>query len=206
MLTRLHYLSKSYFVSKIIKKEVYKLSEKIDVKKGKDLKKEQNTKKSHELAVKRESPFSLFQEMDRMFDNLWRGFDESFWPFRARRRYEPIKWEELPIYRTPLSNITEDDKNYKITTELPGLDKGDIEITVHDGMLEIKGEQKEEKKEEKEGFVRREFSSASYYRAFSLPENIDENEIDAGLDKGILNLKIPKKEPEKKEKKKIEIK
>jgi len=73
-------------------------------------------------------------------------------------------------------------------------------------MLEIKGEQKEEIKEEKEGYVRREFSSASYYRAFSLPENIDEDAIDANLEKGILTVKIPKKEFEKKEKKKIEIK
>jgi HSP20 family protein len=181
------------------------MSEKIDVKKGKDLKKEMNEKKSHELAVRRESPFSLFQEMDRMFDNLWRGFDDYFWPFR-RRRYEPIKWEELPVFRTPLSNIVEDEDKYSITAELPGLDKGNIQITFHDGMLEIKGEQKEERKEEKEGYVRREFSSASYYRAFSLPENIDEEAIDASLEKGLLNVKIPKKEPEKKEKKKIEVK
>ncbi|MFX1379262.1 MAG: Hsp20/alpha crystallin family protein [Promethearchaeota archaeon] len=181
------------------------MSDKIEVKKSKDIKKVKDDKKKHEIAVRRESPFSLFQEMDRMFDDLWRGFDESFWPFR-RRRYEPIKWKNLPVYRTPLSNIIEDEKNYNITAELPGLDKGDIEITFHDGMLEIKGEQKEEKKEEKEGFVRREYSSASYYRAFSLPENIDTNAIEAGLEKGILNVKIPKKEPEKKEKKKIEIK
>ncbi|MFX1316608.1 MAG: Hsp20/alpha crystallin family protein [Promethearchaeota archaeon] len=181
------------------------MSEKIDIKKGKDIKKEKDEKKSHELAVRRESPFSLFQEMDRMFDNLWRGFDETFWPFR-RRRYEPIRWEDLPVYRTPLSNIVEDKDKYNITAELPGLDKGDIEITYHGGMLEIKGEQKEEKKEEKEGYVRREFSSASYYRAFSLPENIDQDAIDANLEKGLLRIKIPKREPEKKEKKKIEIK
>jgi HSP20 family protein len=181
------------------------MSEKIEIKKGKDHKKEKDEKKRHEIAVRRESPFSLFQEMDRMFDNLWRDFDESFWPFRTRR-YKPIKWENLPVYRTPLSNITEDEDSYKISAELPGLDKADIEITFHDGMLEIKGEQKEEKKEEKEGFVRREFSSASYYRAFSLPENIDVDAIDAGLEKGILNLKIPKKEPEIKEKKRIKIK
>jgi HSP20 family protein len=180
-------------------------SGKIDVKKGKEVKKEKDEKKSRELAIRRESPFSLFQEMDRMFDNLWRNFDETFWPFR-RRRYEPVKWEELPFYRTPLTNITEDEKNYNISAEIPGLNKGDIQITIHDGMLEVKGEQKEEKKEEKEGYVRREYSSASYYRAFNLPENIDENSIDASLDKGILNVKIPKKEPEKKEKKRIEVK
>ncbi|MFW9970701.1 MAG: Hsp20/alpha crystallin family protein [Candidatus Odinarchaeota archaeon] len=178
---------------------------KIDIKKGKELKKEKNEKKSRELSIRRETPFSLFQEMDRMFNDLWRNFDESFWPF-GRRRYEPIKWDEIPIFRTPLSNITEDENNYSISAELPGLNKGDLEITFHDGMLEIKGEQKEEQKEEKEGYVRREFSSASYYRAFSLPENIDEEAIDANLNKGILKIKIPKKAPKKIEKKKIEVK
>lgn len=178
---------------------------KIDIKKGKELKKEKDEKKSHELSIRRETPFSLFQEMDRMFNDLWRNFDDSFWPFR-RRRYEPIKWDDIPIFRTPLSNITEDEDNYSISAELPGLNKGDLEITFHDGMLEIKGEQKEEQKEEKEGYVRREFSSASYYRAFSLPENIDDEAIDANLDKGILKIKIPKKAPKKIEKKKIEVK
>ncbi|MFX0004227.1 MAG: Hsp20/alpha crystallin family protein [Promethearchaeota archaeon] len=178
---------------------------KIDIKKEKDSKTEKNEKKNRELALRRESPFSLFQEMDRMFDNLWRNFDESFLPF-SRRRYEPKKWEEIPFYRTPLSNTVEDEKNYNITAELPGLDKGDLTITFHDGMLEIKGEQKQEKKEEKKGFIRREYSSATYYRAFSLPENIDSEAIDAKLDKGILKVTIPKKEPEKIEKKKIQVK
>lgn len=179
---------------------------KIEVKKGKKEEKPEVNKKSRELAIRRESPFSLFQEMDRMFDNLWRNFDDSlFWPFR-RRRYEPIKWEEMPVFRTPLSNIIENENGYAITAELPGLDKGDIEITFQDGLIEIKGEQKREEKEEKEGYIRREYRSSTYYRAFNLPENIDDELIDANLDKGILTVKIPKKEPEKKERKKIEVK
>ena len=73
--------------------------------------------------------------------------------------------------------------------------------------MEIKGEHKEETKEEKEGqLVRREYHSSSYYRAFNLPENIDKEKIDANLDKGILTVKIPKVTPPKPEKKKIEIK
>jgi HSP20 family protein len=181
---------------------------KIKIKKeGKNTEEDQRKDiKSRELSIRRESPFSLFQQMDRMFDDMWRRFDDwSYWPF-SRRKYEPVKWEEAPFYRTPLSNITEDEKSYNIIAEIPGLNKGDIEITIHEGTLEIKGEQKAEKEESKEGFIRREYSKASYYRCFSLPENIDENAIDANLDKGILKVKIPKKEPEKKEKRKIEIK
>jgi HSP20 family protein len=187
------------------------MSDKIEVKKKEKTNKEkQEDKKSREITVRRESPFSLFQEMDRMFNEMQRNFFNDWnWPF-GRRRTRPFSLvirEDEPIFRTPLANITEEDDAFAITAELPGLDKGDIEITIQDGTLEIKGEVKEEKKEEKEGeLVRREYRSSSYYRAFSLPDNIDENKIDANLEKGILKLKIPKVEPAVPEKKKIEIK
>jgi len=114
--------------------------------------------------------------------------------------------EAEPFFRTPLVNITEDENDFNILTEMPGLEKKDIEILVHERNLEIKGDVKEEKKEEKKGdLVRREFRSTSYYRCFSLPENVDEDAIEANLDKGILKIKIPKKDIKKKEKKEIKI-
>ena len=183
--------------------------EKIDIKKkdrSNAVKKEDQ--KSREITVRRESPFSLFQEMDRLFNDMQRNFFDD-WPFgwRRQRPFSLIIRENEPIFRTPLANIKESEDHFDISTELPGLDKGDIEITIQDGNLEIKGEVKEEKKEEKEGeLVRREYRSSSYYRCFTLPDNIDENKIDASLDKGILTVKIPKVEPVEPEKKKIEIK
>lgn len=185
------------------------MSEKIDVKKKEKSKEEKKEdQKSREITVRRESPFSLFQEMDRLFNDMQRNFFED-WPFgfKRQRPFSLIIRDDEPIFRTPLSNITESDGFFNISAELPGLDKGDIEISIQDGNLEIKGEFKEEKKEEKEGeLVRREYRSSSYYRCFTLPDNIDENKIDASLDKGILTVKIPKVEPVVPEKKKIEIK
>ena len=184
---------------------------KIEVKKqDKSEEEKQEDQKSREIAVRRESPFSLFQQMDRLFDDLQKNFfDDMYWPFgwRRRRPLSLVIREDEPIFRTPLANITEDEKFYNITAELPGLDKGDIEITIQDNNLEIKGELKEEKKEEKEGeLIRREYHSSSYYRAFSLPENIDADKIEANLDKGLLTVKLPKVEPPEPFKKKIEIK
>ena len=183
------------------------MSEKIDVKKKEKSNQEvKEDKKSRELSIRRENPFSLFQEMDRLFDDM---FNDSMWPF-SRRRFRPLSLiirDDEPLFRTPLANIKDVEDHFEISAELPGLDKSNIELTIRDGMMEIKGEHKEEKKEEKEGqLVRREYHSSSYYRAFNLPENIDENNIDANLDKGILTVKIPKVEPPKPEKKKIEIK
>ncbi len=185
--------------------------EKIEVKK-KETKSEENKegKKSRELTIRRENPFSLFQEMDRMFDDLRSNFFDDFWLPFGRRRYRPLSLaikDDEPLFRTPLSNISESKDAFNITAELPGMDKADINMTIQDGMLEIKGEQKEEKREEKDGqLVRREYHSSSYYRAFSLPENIDTDKIEANLEKGILSVKIPKVEPPKPERKKIEIK
>ncbi|MFX1397999.1 MAG: Hsp20/alpha crystallin family protein [Promethearchaeota archaeon] len=184
---------------------------KIEVKKKEKTNEEKKEdKKSREITVRRENPFSLFQEMDRLFDSLSSSFfNDWYWPF-SRRRYQPLSLEirdTEPIFRTPLANISEDGDNFLITAELPGINKGDIELSVQDGMLEIKSEYKDETKEEKEGeLIRREWHSSSYYRAFKLPEHIDESKIDANLDKGVLTIKIPKVEPPKPEKKKIEIK
>ncbi|TFF99720.1 MAG: Hsp20/alpha crystallin family protein [Promethearchaeota archaeon] len=164
--------------------------------------------KSRELSIRRDKPFSLFQEMDRMFDEVARSFDDWFLgPSRFPRIGDLMKKEEGPIFRTPLTNIKESDGEFEIAAEMPGLDKGDIEVSFHDGLLEIKGEIEEEEKEEEKGeVVRSEYRSSSYYRAFTLPENIDEDAIDANLEKGVLTVKIPKKEPEPVEKKKIEVK
>ncbi|MFX1501658.1 MAG: Hsp20/alpha crystallin family protein [Promethearchaeota archaeon] len=185
--------------------------EKIDVKKKeKSSENKKEDQKSREITVRRESPFSLFQEMDRLFNDMQRNlFDDWNWPFGIRRRrpFSLIIRDDEPIFRTPLSNITETEDSFKISAELPGLDKSNIEISIQDGNLEIRGEIKEDKKEEKEGeLVRREYRSSSYYRCFSMPENIDENKIDASLDKGILTVTIPKVEPVQPERKKIEIK
>jgi HSP20 family protein len=165
---------------------------------------------SRELSLRRERPFSLFQEMDRMFDDMTRDLSDWFyWPFdRNKWRLSSIKFpEEQRWFRTPLTNISEEKDGFNIKAELPGLDKGDIEINISDGVMEIRGETKDEQKEEKEGkFVRREYQSSSYYRAFNLPENVDEDTIDASFDSGILNIEIPKTEPKEPEKKNIEIK
>lgn len=147
----------------------------------------------------------------RFFDDMTRYMDEVFSrPFGGLFDYEPFSlrlFEEEPFLRTPLANISEDETKYEMKAEVPGLDKGDLEITIHDDMLEIKGENKveHEEKNEEGQLVRREYSSSSYYRSFQLPEDVDEDSIDATLEKGILKLTLPKKELPEKEKKKIEV-
>ncbi|MFW9878590.1 MAG: Hsp20/alpha crystallin family protein [Candidatus Thorarchaeota archaeon] len=164
-------------------------------------------KQKNAIQLRKYRPLSLFSNFDQFFDEMDRYFNK-FWSPTRLWDVEPFSlkiFDEDEFFRSPLTNITDEGDKYSITAELPGLEKGDIEITVHDGILDIKGEQKNEHEEKKDGFIRKEYHSSSYHRSFTIPENIDEENIDAKLDKGILTLKLPKKEIKQKEKKKIEV-
>ena len=186
-----------------VKIEDEEISESEDSKEETPKEKQGNTS----IQLRNQRPLSLFGHFDHIFDELDR-YLSNFWKPSRYWDFEPFtisRFDDEKFFRTPLTNVKDEGDKYSLTAELPGLDKGDIEISVHDGLLEIKGEQKEELEEKKEGFVRREYHGSSYHRSFTIPENVDEKHIDAKLDKGILTLKLPKKEEEKKETKKIEI-
>ncbi|MBD3341259.1 MAG: Hsp20 family protein [Candidatus Lokiarchaeota archaeon] len=181
--------------------------EKVDITETK-VKDAESKAKSSELDIRKRTPVAPFRSLDRFFNRLSRVFD-NFWTPSRMFDFEPMSlsvFEEEPFFRTPLANIKDLENKFEISAELPGLDKKDLEILVHDGILEIKGEKKVEHEEEDEGYVRREYRTSSYHRTFDLPENIDEDRIDAIFDNGILTLDLPKKEVEEKEKKKIDVK
>jgi len=191
-----------------------KEEKKVEIKEEEHVKTEEETPKEVEKGTditvrRRYHPLTMFREMDSFFSDITKWFDDIFWRPSRFFDFEPFNlkvFDDSEFFRTPLANVSEDETGYHMTAELPGLEKGDLEISIHDGTLEIKGERKEEHEEKKEGFVRKEYSSSSYYRSFKLPENVDEDKIDATLDKGVLKLDLPKKEIEEKESKKIEVK
>lgn len=102
------------------------------------------------------------------------------------------------IFRTqpllPSVNITENHKNFTIEMAAPGLEKKDFKIEVDNGQLTVSAEKKNEEKEEKENYRRREFSYQSFSRSFGLPDNSVPEKIDAHYQDGILKLTLPKKE------------
>ncbi|MFW9948467.1 MAG: Hsp20/alpha crystallin family protein [Candidatus Odinarchaeota archaeon] len=187
-----------------------KEEKKVDIKtdEKEDIKEEQTEKKGELQVRNRYRPLSIFRDIDRFFDDMDKFFVD-FWRPSRFWNFEPFTLsllDEDNFFRTPLTNIVDEGDHFSVTAELPGLEKGNIEISVHNGALEIKGEQKNELEDKKEGYLRREYNSSSYYRSFKLPENIDEDKIEAKLEKGVLKLSLPKIEEEKKEKKKIEVK
>ncbi len=103
----------------------------------------------------------------------------------------PALFEEREVW-TPAFDVAENDKEYIVTAELPGIDPKDIEITISNGVLTIKGEKKREEESRGENYYYMERQYGSFQRSFRLPEEVKEEEIDATYRNGVLRLVIPK--------------
>ncbi len=95
---------------------------------------------------------------------------------------------------SPAVDIKEEADRFLITADLPGVDPKDIEITMDNGVLSIKGERQSEAREEKEGYKRVERVSGAFYRRFSLPDTADAERIEAKGKDGVLEVILPKHE------------
>lgn len=104
----------------------------------------------------------------------------------------------------PAFDISENDTEYSVVAELPGIDEKDLDVTLTDGILTIKGEKKQETEEKGETYHRIERRHGSFQRSFRMPEGIQGDKIDATYKDGVLKLMIPKSETG--DVKKIEIK
>lgn len=148
---------------------------------------------------------SLRSEMDRLFDR----FSGSFGLPSLRRMFdiEPAwNYTSSFTFPTPAVDVTEDDKAFKITAELPGLEEKNIEVHLSGDMLTIKGEKSYEKEEKNKDHHVSERAYGSFQRSFALPDGVDREKIDAGLAKGVLTVTLPKNAQAQKQQKKIEVK
>ncbi len=108
---------------------------------------------------------------------------------------------------TPRVDIAEDATHFHITMELAGVNKEDVKVEFNEGrVLSISGERKQEEAKESKNYHRVERRYGSFTRSFTLPENVNEDMIDARFENGLLMLAIPKKEEQKPTVKSIEVK
>lgn len=125
-------------------------------------------------------------------------------------KYNAGVWDELltPRYSTrslqPL-DIVEEDKNYVISTNVPGFSKEDIDISVENNELVIKSIKSEEKTATKKNYIHRERRSHNFSRSIALTEKISIDQIKATLNNGVLEVTIPKKAEKEVTTKKINI-
>lgn len=129
-----------------------------------------------------------FEEMERLFDNYFsRGWMHPF----------HMDWPSLPKMRafegkTPSVDVIDRDNEVFIKAELPGVDKKDLDISVTNNTVTIKGTTSHEEKEEKGDYYHCEISQGSYSRTLSLPAEVDEENTKAKFKDGVLELTLPK--------------
>ncbi len=101
-------------------------------------------------------------------------------------------------------DIKESKDGFTIDAELPGMTRDDVKVTVHDGVLTIEGERKQEEETKDKKHHRIERFYGSFLRRFTLPDNVDEGSVKASFKNGVLSLELKKSEP--REPKAIEVK
>lgn len=120
--------------------------------------------------------FSLRREIDRLFDDAFTGSGGR----------GMTSW-------TPATDVRESQGELMLSFEMPGISPENIEITTDNGVLTVRGEKREERKEGDEGqYHLVERSYGTFTRSFQLPKNLDESKIEANFEHGVLTVRIPK--------------
>lgn len=143
-------------------------------------------------------------EVDRIFDNFWRGVGGS--PLR-RGEMMPSSRLDMPFaVSAPAVDVVENEKEYRITAELPGLGREDVELNLSGNMLTIKGEKREQREEKGANYYLSERRFGTFRRSFELPQSVKRDGIEASFDKGLLTVVLPKTADAAQQTRKIEVK
>jgi len=143
------------------------------------------------MAIKSLIPFSgennlLPRSVRNNFINLQREIDRVFEEFTSN--FSLTSSADL----LPKLDARETDREVELTVELPGLEEKDVDVSIANGVLTIKGEKKAEKKETEGEYHYSERSYGSFYRSIQVPAGVDESHIKASMSKGVLTVSIPK--------------
>src|SRR5262249_22514195 len=136
---------------------------------------------SRQLGFGRENEFSPFhalrREMDRLFDDVFRGWNMPAMGWAAGRTW-------------PSLEVNETDDQIRVTAELPGIEEADIDLRIEDGVLAIRGERRQESDEKARGYSERYYGK--FERRLALPRGVDPDKVDARFDHGVLTITLPK--------------
>ncbi|WP_284163261.1 Hsp20/alpha crystallin family protein [Frigidibacter sp. SD6-1] len=131
------------------------------------------------------------------------GLSGGFWP----SFYEPFRQfgAKIAEWVAPASEASSDDKLYRIALELPGVEEKDIEVTVDDGVISVRGEKRTSREEKGETWYFSERQFGSFSRSFRLPPDADGSHLSAALKDGVLTLTVPRAAPEAAKVRKVPI-
>jgi HSP20 family protein len=160
-----------------------------------------DTKQMTKTEATRRQPADFTEQLIEPFTQLRTEVDRLFESFPLR----------LPTFKlgrfasAPALEMTETDKVYKLTAELPGIDPENVEVTFEDGLLRIAGEKKEEREENERGYRLSERSYGAFERMVKLPSSANPDKIEAKFKNGILTVTVAKDGEEERNVRKIKV-
>jgi HSP20 family protein len=134
---------------------------------------------------------TLQRDMNHVFESFWNRLGHLDWPWGSGEAK---------------SDVVETDKAIEVSIELPGMEMKDIEVTVNDDMLTVKGEKKIERQVEKKGYYLSERSYGAIYRTIPLPPGVDGEKAQASFKNGVLTIKLPQTPEAQAKIKRIDVK
>jgi HSP20 family protein len=148
-----------------------------------------------------------YEEFERFFDRAL-GLDRAF----GRNLLKPFNWEmpawgELmgsPEARLPSIDIVDHDDHVLVRAEIPGVNKDDLNVSISDNVLTIKGDTQREEKKETGDYFRHEISRTSFARSVTLPVTVDASKVSAALTDGVLEVTVGKAEAAKRRNVKVQ--
>jgi len=141
------------------------------------------------------TPFRDFERMTKEMDRFWDSFLEG----TLRKRDEDgTEW-------FPSLDVSETKNDFVVKAELPGIDPKDIDISLTDGMLTIRGEKRQEREEKEENYHLIERNYGTFSRSVSLSRDVKPDKINASYKDGVLRVVLPKSEEAKKKEIKIKV-
>ncbi len=134
-----------------------------------------------------------FGELDDFFPG--NEDDNWFFPVFSKNMYDP----DVDVYET--------EKDVVAKASIPDINPDDVKVSIEDNVLKISGDfEKKDKEDKGRNYWKREIKKGSFSRSLRLPAEVDEDKADASYNKGVLEIVVPKKEPEKRKEKEIKVK
>ena len=145
------------------------------------------------MTLQRWDPFNELRRMQETMNHLWRGFGPS-----------TTDGQEMETWAVPLDVVQQGD-NFIIHASLPGVNPDNIDVSIEDNVLTIRGQNAHESEHQEGNYLMRERRSGSFYRALRLPDTVDTDQAQPHYEHGVLTITIPKAEPKKAKQLKVSV-
>ncbi|MBN1493433.1 MAG: Hsp20/alpha crystallin family protein [Candidatus Omnitrophica bacterium] len=152
--------------------------------------------------IRRKDNYNPFYELDRLHNELNSLFDWTF----GGGGYPERQLGLLETGWAPAVDVYDSKDNILVKADVPGLKKEDIDVTIQDNTLIIRGEKKEEHEERDKDYVRTERFHGAFHRTITLPGDVDAAKAKAEYKNGTLELTLPKKEEAKPKQISVDVK